>query len=58
VLGGTVRQYQVDVDPKRLRAFRIPISAVVDAVMRSNRNVGGNVVEGKRYLGGDPRPGP
>src|SRR5438034_1269993 len=45
-VGGTVRQYQVDVDPKRLRAFKIPISAVVDAVMRSNRNVGGNVVEG------------
>jgi len=45
-VGGTIRQYQVDVDPKRLRAFRIPISAVVDAVTRSNRNVGGNVVEG------------
>ena len=44
-VGGTVRQYQVDVDPQRLRAYRIPISAVVDAVMRSNRNVGGNVVE-------------
>src|SRR5881409_1878521 len=44
-VGGTVRQYQVDVDPNRLRAYRIPISAVVDAVMRSNRNVGGNVVE-------------
>jgi Cu(I)/Ag(I) efflux system membrane protein CusA/SilA len=45
-VGGMVRQYQVDVDPNRLRAFKIPISAVVDAVMRSNRNVGGNVVEG------------
>jgi copper/silver efflux system protein len=45
-VGGMVRQYQVDVDPKRLRAFKIPISAVADAVMRSNRNVGGNVVEG------------
>ncbi|HYE94087.1 MAG TPA: CusA/CzcA family heavy metal efflux RND transporter [Terriglobales bacterium] len=44
-VGGVVRQYQIDVDPARLRAFRIPISAVVDAVMRSNRNVGGNVVE-------------
>ena len=44
--GGVVRQYQVDVDPNRLRAFRIPVSAVVEAVMRSNRNVGGNVVEG------------
>ncbi len=45
-VGGVVRQYQVDVDPNRLRAFRIPVSAVVDAVMKSNRNVGGNVVEG------------
>jgi Cu(I)/Ag(I) efflux system membrane protein CusA/SilA len=44
-VGGVVRQYQVDVDPNRLRAYRIPLSAVVDAVMRSNRNVGGNVVE-------------
>src|SRR2546425_1087018 len=44
-IGGTVQQYQIDVDPNRLRAYRIPLSAVVDAVMRSNRNVGGNVVE-------------
>jgi len=44
-VGGVVRQYQVDVDPNRLRAYRIPISTVVDAVMRSNRNVGGNVIE-------------
>jgi copper/silver efflux system protein len=44
-VGGAVRQYQIDVDPNRLRAFRIPLSTVVDAVMRSNRNVGGNVVE-------------
>jgi Cu(I)/Ag(I) efflux system membrane protein CusA/SilA len=44
-VGGVVRQYQINVDPNRLRAFRIPFSAVVDAVMRSNRNVGGNVIE-------------
>src|SRR5438876_67644 len=44
-VGGMVRQYQIDVDPNRLRAFHIPLSAVADAVMRSNRNVGGNVVE-------------
>ena len=44
-IGGTVRQYQIDVDPTRLRAYKISLSAVVDAVMRSNRNVGGNVVE-------------
>lgn len=45
-VGGEIRQYQIDVDPNRLRTFRIPLSMVVDAVMRSNRNVGGNVVEG------------
>jgi len=44
-VGGEVRQYQIDVDPSRLRAYKIPLSTVVDAVMRSNRNVGGNVVE-------------
>src|SRR5215218_2911855 len=44
-VGGVVRQYQIDADPNRLRAFRIPFSVVADAVMRSNRNVGGNVVE-------------
>jgi Cu(I)/Ag(I) efflux system membrane protein CusA/SilA len=44
-IGGMVRQYQIDVDPNRLRGYKIPLSAVVDAVMRSNRNVGGNVVE-------------
>jgi Cu(I)/Ag(I) efflux system membrane protein CusA/SilA len=44
-VGGTVRQYQIDVDPNRLRAFRIPLPAIIEAVMRSNRNVGGNVVE-------------
>src|SRR5262247_112902 len=44
-IGGLVRQYQIDVDPNRLRAYKIPLSTVVDAVMRSNRSVGGNVVE-------------
>ncbi|MGH7365526.1 MAG: efflux RND transporter permease subunit [Candidatus Rokuibacteriota bacterium] len=44
-VGGVVRQYQIDVDPNRLRGLRIPFSAVTDAVMRSNRNVGGNVLE-------------
>lgn len=44
-VGGVVRQYQIDVDPHRLRAYNVPLSAVIDGVMRSNRNVGGNVVE-------------
>ena len=44
-IGGTVQQYQIDVDPNRLRAYGIPLSAVVSAVRESNRNVGGNVLE-------------
>ncbi|KXK07362.1 MAG: CzcA family heavy metal efflux pump [Acidobacteria bacterium OLB17] len=44
-VGGFVQQYQIDVDPDRLRAFDIPLSKVVEAVERSNNNVGGNVVE-------------
>jgi Cu(I)/Ag(I) efflux system membrane protein CusA/SilA len=44
-VGGYVQQYQIDVDPNRLRAYNIPFSMVVDAVRRSNLNVGGNVLE-------------
>jgi copper/silver efflux system protein len=44
-VGGQVQQYQIDVDPNRLRAYSIPLSRVVEAVGRSNSNVGGNVVE-------------
>ena len=44
-IGGTVQQYQIDVDPARLRGFGIPLSAVIGAVRESNRNVGGNVLE-------------
>lgn len=44
-VGGYVQQYQVDVDPNKLRGLNIPLSTVVEAVERSNNNVGGNVVE-------------
>ncbi|MEP6961682.1 MAG: CusA/CzcA family heavy metal efflux RND transporter, partial [Acidobacteriota bacterium] len=44
-VGGEVQQYQIDVDPSRLRTYGLPLSRVVDAVMRSNQNVGGNVLE-------------
>jgi copper/silver efflux system protein len=44
-VGGYVQQYQVDVDPNRLRAYNLPLSAVVSAVRDSNLNVGGNVIE-------------
>src|SRR4051794_21695909 len=44
-VGVYVQQYQVDVDPNKLRAYNMPLSMVVEAVQRSNNNVGGNVVE-------------
>ena len=44
-VGGWVQQYQIDVDPNRLRSYDLPLSAVVMAVKHSNNNVGGNVVE-------------
>ena len=44
-VGGHVQQYQIDVDPNRLRAYNVPLSAVVSAVRESNLNVGGNVLE-------------
>src|SRR5437868_5588521 len=44
-VGGYVQQYQIDVDPNKLRGYGIPLSVVVEAVQRSNNNVGGNVIE-------------
>ena len=44
-VGGHVQQYQVDVDPNRLRTYNVPLGAVVTAVRDSNVNVGGNVLE-------------
>lgn len=44
-VGGEVQQYQIDVDPNRLRAYGLPLSRVIEAVMSSNSNVGGNVLE-------------
>jgi Cu(I)/Ag(I) efflux system membrane protein CusA/SilA len=44
-VGGHVQQYQIDADPNRLRAYNVPLSAVVNAVRESNLNVGGNVLE-------------
>ena len=44
-VGGHVQQYQIDVDPNRLRAYNLPLGDVVEAVRDSNQNVGGNVLE-------------
>src|SRR5881392_518224 len=44
-VGGYVQQYQVDVDPNKLRAYNLSLANVVEAVRSSNENVGGNVLE-------------
>jgi Cu(I)/Ag(I) efflux system membrane protein CusA/SilA len=44
-VGGFVQQYQIDVDPNRLRSYNLPLSAIVSAVRDSNLNVGGNVLD-------------
>ena len=44
-VGGHVQQYQIDVDPNRLRAYGLSLGEIVEAVRRSNQNVGGNVLE-------------
>ncbi len=44
-VGGYVRQYQIEVDPNALSAYSIPLSAVRHAVMRSNNDVGGRLIE-------------
>jgi Cu(I)/Ag(I) efflux system membrane protein CusA/SilA len=51
-LGGYVRQYQVNVDPNRLRAYNLPIKRVVDAVREGNNDVGGRLIDfaGTEYM--------
>ena len=44
-LGGFVQQYQVNLDPNRLRAYGIPVSRVVEAVRGGNGDVGGRLLE-------------
>jgi len=44
-LGGMVRQYQIVLDPDRLRAFNITQQKVIDAVQRANQETGGSVLE-------------
>ncbi|MFA7594167.1 MAG: efflux RND transporter permease subunit [Thiohalobacteraceae bacterium] len=43
--GGMVRQYQVVVDPDRLRAYQLPLAKVKLAIQRANQEVGGSVIE-------------
>ncbi len=44
-IGGMVRQYQVVVDPDKLRAFGIPLSRLKMAIQQGNQETGGSVIE-------------
>ncbi|MDP3033376.1 MAG: CusA/CzcA family heavy metal efflux RND transporter, partial [Rhodocyclaceae bacterium] len=44
-IGGFVQQYQVTVDPVKLRAYGVSLMTVANAIRNSNRDVGGRVVE-------------
>ena len=55
-IGGFVKQYQVIVDPNRLVAFNIPITRVMEAIRKSNRDVEGRVLSWRRRVS-DPGEG-
>ncbi len=44
-IGGMVKQYQIIVDPEKLRAYSIPLSLIKTAVNRGNQEAGASVVE-------------
>jgi len=44
-IGGFFREYQVDVDPVKLRGYNIPLRMVFESIQRSNTNVGAKVME-------------
>ncbi len=50
--GGFVKQYQITVDPRKLLAYKIPITKVIEAVRQGNQETGGRLVEftGAEYM--------
>jgi copper/silver efflux system protein len=51
-IGGFVRQYQVQLDPRKLLAYNIPLATVIDRVKASTSEVGGRVLDlsGAQYM--------
>src|SRR5438034_862275 len=51
-LGGFVKQYQVNLDPNKLAAYRLGIKEVIDAIKTSNNDVEGRLLEfaGREYM--------
>ncbi|HYE26288.1 MAG TPA: efflux RND transporter permease subunit [Clostridia bacterium] len=51
-VGGFVREYQVNIDPNRLLAYKLPIEMVAEAIRKSNDEIGARLVEfsGREYM--------
>jgi len=51
-IGGFVRQYQVRLDPDKLRAYNVPLGTIIDRVRDSTNEVGGRLIElgGAEYM--------
>src|SRR5712675_2042249 len=51
-VGGFVKQYQVNIDPNRLLAYKVPLTQVMNAVRNGNNEVGARSLEmtGKEYV--------
>ncbi|HEX7362843.1 MAG TPA: efflux RND transporter permease subunit, partial [Bryobacteraceae bacterium] len=51
-IGGFEREYEVQLDPNKLRAYNIPLSKIIDRVKASTNEVGGRVLDlsGARYI--------
>ena len=47
--GGGIKQYQITVDPERLRAYNVTLKQVVDAVAANNANAGGSYIRDGQY---------
>lgn len=44
-IGGMVRQYQIQLDPDKMRAYGIPHGKIIEAVQKANQETGGSVLE-------------
>ena len=51
-MGGFQKQYQVTLDPNTLSAYGLPLESVVEAIRKSNNEIGGRLIEfsGREYM--------
>ncbi|UPW17537.1 efflux RND transporter permease subunit [Agarivorans sp. TSD2052] len=44
-VGGMIKQYQVQIDPDKLRTYQLPLSAITQAIKQGNQEAGASVIE-------------